>query len=201
VSEHINKFAARQAFNDAVEMTARLAAFTTSRTRPIFGRTNISRYAKELAHRDLVLLGISTRRVVELANLQTLAETEDVQLYLPGEITNFMTKRIKVESGRHKMSLWHLVGIIVHHLDFAFYTTDAELNLTFNNLQLDEYQRYQLLVAGTSIDAQCSIKSDKSSLMLFDVSNFLKSVTKVIEAAEHEFSDLEIYVGNYSSDD
>ena len=103
----IDKAAAKLAFNEALEHSARVVAFANVNLVATIGRGQVATKAEELAHRDLVLLALSTRRLAEICQLKKSLQTmyvANVRPYTKIDATGFYP--IKKRS-----NVWTTLGI------------------------------------------------------------------------------------------
>ena len=185
------------AFNDTVELAARLVAFATSRSHAIEGDTPIQRVSEQLAHRDLIAISLSVRRLAEITETQNTAKdtfVPQVRPYASLEKAGFYPIK-------EKISVWKLIGVIIHHQEFEIFKDDAKVRLAFGAGKGDFYKMYKIALAKRHINAVCIVKSDESEFVQFAVADYVQSIVKIIEVTERKLSDLDIYVGVYETDD
>ena len=185
------------AFNDTVELAARLAAFATSRSHAIERDTPIQRVSEQLAHRDLIAISLSVRRLAEISDTQVTAKNTFVSQVRPYA----SLERAGFYPIKKKFSVWKLIGVIIHHQEFEVFKDDAKVRIALGAGKGDFYEMYKIALSKRHIDAVCMVKSDESELVLFAVADYIQSIAKIIEVTEQKLGDLDVYVGAYESDD
>ncbi len=192
----IDKASAKLAFNETLEHSARVAAFSNANFTSAVGRSQVVYKAEELAQRDLILLALSTRRLAELCELKQSLQTlyvAHVRPYTKLDTAGFYP--IKKRS-----SMWILIGMMLHHLEFKVYKNDAAVKSLLGFFKGDICSAYKAGTSSRDVAAACYIRSDKGEPILFSISDFVRHITKFIEVAEDTLGDFEIYVGNFAMD-
>jgi hypothetical protein len=187
----MNELAAKIAFNDSIELSARLASFATARFHSLGTNSTIESVSEELAHRDVLGLALSLRRLSEIALLQKelqSCEIPEVGAASPDQQIGFFP------IGK-LITLHRLIGILIHSLTFELYKNSGKVRVHLSQGNNDVFEDYKLLVAGEHIDAVCLVQSDKSGKVLFPLKEFVAAALKFLDVAQTRLSDEGVYVG------
>jgi hypothetical protein len=195
-NDTINKDAARFAFDETIEHTARVAAFASSSMIDFDKEKHVVYFAEKLCHRDLTMLALSMRRLAELCSLQENLK----KAFIPHVRPYTILEKTGFYPIKKKSNIWALIGVIIHHLDFRIFKTDASVRALLGYFKGDVFSHYQALTKSKDIVAACLIKSDKGEPVLFSIGDFVREAAEFINVAEAKLSDLEVYVGGYSID-
>lgn len=187
----IDKMAAKIAFDETVELTARVAAFASANFMATVGLGQVIDKAERLAQRDLILLSLSVRRLAEICRLQRSLKDVHVTHVRPYAKWN--------GAGFYpigkKTAVWSLIGVLLHHLDFRVYKNDAAVKSLLAMFRGDIMRSLKAIQNARDIQAVCYIKSDKGEPVLFSVVDFVRPITDFIEEAEEVLGDQDIHVG------
>jgi len=177
----LNKNLSKHAYSDAVEAISRVACFTTSRNLQFLGRGEYYTIAEELFRKDLLVLGISVRRLAELTKSQNMLQSRTIKILT--HQNDQVTERID--------TCWNLIGNIVHGLEIEIYKDLGRWALRMGNIDFHTYWE-----ATEESDAAISIKSDKHGYKSLKMSDFLVKINSYVEEANEVLSDNGIYVGS-----
>jgi len=194
--QKLDKEAAKIAFQETLELSARVAAFATANFVAGIGYGQIIRRAEELAQRDLVLLALSTRRLAELCELKQSLKKMYVAHVRP------FTKQdgAGFYPIKKKSSVWTLIGVILHHLQFSVFKNDTAVKLLLGHFKEDIVGHYRALLKAKDITAVCYIQSDRGGPFLFSIAELVRLITDFIETAEEVLGDSDVYVGSLALD-
>lgn len=194
MARRIDKKVVRLSFDSATESCVRLAAFG-SIAHPLSGKTGYcNEIADELAHKDLLSLAISGRRLAEAGNLYELAKDHNVSSQLPIQLT---PSRWEFRATDTKVSLWELFGRIIHSSEFEIVADDFWIKSAMEVLSKDFHERYQSARFKSKFKPLFRLTTDREPILLCEIDDVAQRTLEFLEAAADELQNHEIDVGTY----
>ncbi|MDO1584424.1 hypothetical protein [Rhizobium oryzicola] len=158
-----------------------MACFATSKNIEKIGNGEYQIVSEELAHKDLIILAISIRRLAELTKSQHLLKKRNLKI-------------VKSESYKNDQqatdNCWNIIGNIIHSQDIV---------LTKHIPQCLSNDIYEMMKNRIEVEAIIDVKSDRKHTKTFSAVHFLKELVSYMEEIEDILSDNKIYVGSLFS--
>lgn len=170
----------RHVFDDAVVYTARLAAFSTSRSLGAIGYGEYYSISSDLCKKDLLLASISIRKLAEITQTSSFLKAISIKI-VDEEQSN--------EKGQTASSAWDIIGNIIHGVEIELIKNTA----MFLFARTDPLRAME---SKEEIDAVVIIKSDKFPRKLFQLNDLLIALNKFTEEADEKLTDNGIYISS-----
>ncbi|BCH59153.1 hypothetical protein RvVAT039_02620 [Agrobacterium vitis] len=169
----------RHAFDDTVVSTARLAAYSTSRSLKAIGHGEYYNISEDICKKDLLILSISVRKLAEITETTSKLKEKSIQCMKPEQEKNNISS----------ISVWDLIGNIIHGVEID----------VVKNIGMALYAHSDPLKASRSkeeIDAAVIIKSDKFPRRAFKLNDFISHINTYTDEANDKMSEHGIYLGS-----
>lgn len=152
-------------------MCARLASYGTASPIQEIGYGDFLEIAKELAHRDILFLAISIRRLSELTSTQKLLKT----LHMPNKPEiDWKTKASQSVKLKDGIDCWALFGKIIHSHDFFIIKDTVTLKVFSRKKGVGAGNSQVDLLQNKDIRAICAVKSDRGPIVLFSIADLVE---------------------------
>ncbi len=174
----LDRVLCRHAFDDAVVATARLAAFSTSRSLKSIGHGEYYNISSDLCKKDLLIAAISIRKLAELTNTTSALKSKQIR---------FFDSKKQKESAQ-SISSWDLIGNIIHGIELEI-VKDTMFLLSFTDI-------LEAINNTEEIDAIVIIKSDKFPRKLFQLNDFISHLNDYTEEANEEMASNGVFLGS-----
>jgi hypothetical protein len=188
----VNEHLCKQAYNDVVEYTARLASYATSRLSDVIGDGHYEARANELAVRDIIILSISVRRLTELTGKYDLIRGLNVPFFTAHRVDG----NLLFDDSDHVFNAWEIIGNIIHAKTLLMVKNDADFHLEFVDRKRDPYYLFNLYRQKKIIDGVCIVESDRGNIKAFQAFKFVKVIVEFTDKIDDFLSDNQIFVGS-----
>lgn len=188
----MNENLCKQGYNDVVEFTARLAAYSTASFIDLIGHGEYETRAQELAIRDIVFLCISLRRLVEITKQYKPAK----ERWIPCYTAHRENEKMEFFESDKKFNLWETIGNIIHAKEIHLVKSDVDFSVLFSNKKRDIVELFHLMEKRMSINGIILLISDRGDIKTFEIYKFIKLIVQLTEDIEEYLSDNSIFVGS-----
>ena len=189
----LNEPSAKQAYFDAIEMCARLASYSTALCLLKIGYGDYLERADELAHRDIIYLALSLRRLSEVIKNTELLKAMKVSAQ--PNIT-WETQSDFARNTTKQNDVWSLIGKIIHCREFLIIRDNLTLNRYHQHgskkvaeSKLTTEEEISFTESAKDLPAICLVKSDKKNVVLFGISDFVAVAVDYLDQAKDLLED------------
>jgi hypothetical protein len=195
VTKRTDKSVTRLSFDAATESCIRLAAFGANLEHLVGMPEFCAGVADELAHKDIVTLAISGRRLAEAANLYNLSKAHEVKHQAPVQLSPL---KWEFRASDQTVNLWDLFSRIIHSTEFEVVSHDFWIKLNLGVLESDINERYKAMKFKNQFKPVFRLTTDRIPLVIFEILEVSTKSLSFLEDAAEELADHDIYLGQHS---
>jgi hypothetical protein len=177
----LNEQLCKHSYYETNERIARMACFSTSKNIEKIGYGEYQTVAEELAHKDLIVMAISVRRLAELTKSQNLLKKRNLHIVKSDSRDN---------SQMTNDNCWNLIGNIIH---------GQEIGITKEIPRYISENLFEMIRNRIEVEAIIDVKSEKSQIKVFSAVHILKELVSYMEEVEDILSKNKIFVGSMCS--
>ena len=177
----IDKSIVLREYNASLDMCARLGAYASARFLEFTGDGDYLQKADELAHRDLLLLAISMRRLAELTSTRDLLQGKyfrEGPYFSPDDKSGFAS-RFKAE-----INCWDILNKVIHGRDFFAFKTDHDVRKLAIKSDAEIESWYRSYQVRKDIPAMFAVKSDRGTMELFTTAALIAKCVEYLDEAK-----------------
>ena len=185
----------RLSFDSATESCVRLAAFGSVQF-AAKGKTGYcTEVAEQLAHKDLVNLAISARRLTESGDLFSVCKNHKVSYQVPSRT---IASELGFTASNKDLDLWELLGRIIHSRRYQVYANEFHIKSRFGLLGTDFLEIYKAAHEPRQFKPVCELTTDRVPVLFFAVEDLAQTSLEFLEAAAEQLSE-EVALGPYAN--